>query len=198
VHRDGADLALVRTFTNERPARLHLALLPVVLVTLASVVVLVGFLLASRGGDAGTASDSVPDSLRALAAEGGCRLLELDLARQTNPPTTGEFLESDRVADADYSGTAPPPLKATLHAMLHGRVLFQFSADARDWTRSALRRLYAEDADKVLLFQNQTRMPYEAAATAYLSAIVCPRLTPAGVDAFRAFRERRRDFAQLA
>jgi hypothetical protein len=81
--------------------------------------------------------------------------------------------------------------------MLHGRVLFQYTPGLRPSAVSAMRHLYADDTEKVLLFQNQTGMHYEVAATAYLSAIVCPRLTAAALNAFSAFRERRRAFAQL-
>ena len=81
--------------------------------------------------------------------------------------------------------------------MLHGRVLLQYRPGLRPSAVSALRRLYAEDEKKVILFENQTGMRYEAAATAYLSAVVCPRLNADALPALRAFRDRRRDFAQI-
>ena len=174
-----------------------MALLPAGVVTLLFVASVLVFFTA-RSGRAGTANaNATPSSLRALAAKGDCELIELERARPTNPPLTGSFSERDRARDADYSRSRPPPLKAALHAMLHGRVLFQYKPGLRPSAVSALRRLYGEDTENVLLVQNQTQMRYEAAATAYLSAIVCRRLSPAGVAALRAFRERRRAFAQL-
>jgi uncharacterized protein DUF3105 len=173
------------------------ALLPAGLLTFLFIGAL-ALVFATRSGQAASADESSPpNSLHALAAKAGCRVIEVDLARPTNPPITGSFRESDRVTDADYSRSPAPPLKATLHAMLHGRVLFQYKPGLRPSAVAAMRRLYTEDSEKVLLFQNHTGMRYEAAATAYLSAIVCPRLTSEGLTAFRAFRDRRRAFAQL-
>jgi hypothetical protein len=173
------------------------ALLPAGVITVLFALAIIAF-AAAHGGSAAT-GDANPrsNSLQALASKADCELIELDLGRPTNPPTTGSFRERDRVRDGDHSRSRTPPLKATLHALLHGRVLFQYRPGVRPSALAAMRRLYAEDPEKVLLFQNQTGMRYEAAATAYLAAIVCPRLTPAGLDAFRAFRDRRRAFAQL-
>jgi hypothetical protein len=47
------------------------------------------------------------------------------------------------------------------------------------------------------LFRNTTGMRYEVAATAYLSALVCRQFTADAVSALRAFRDRRRAFAQV-
>ena len=44
---------------------------------------------------------------------------------KTNPPVTGTFVERARVADGSYAGRRPPRLEDTLHALFHGRVLFQ-------------------------------------------------------------------------
>jgi uncharacterized protein DUF3105 len=136
-------------------------------------------------------------SLHALALKNGCRLIEVDTPRKTNPPTTGKFRESERTADRDYTRSRTPPLRATVHALLHGRILFQYQPGLERPAITALRALYTESPSKVLLFRNKTRMPYEVAATAYLSALVCPHFSADAVSALRAFRDRRRAFAQL-
>jgi hypothetical protein len=48
----------------------------------------------------------------------------------------------------------------------------------------------------VLLFENQTGMAAPVAATAYLSVMTCPRVDRGVLEAFAAFRERRRGFGQ--
>jgi hypothetical protein len=56
--------------------------------------------------------------------------------------------------------------------------------------------LTRKDADKVLLFKNQTQMAAPVAATAYLSVLTCPRVDRRTVRALDAFRARRRGFGQ--
>jgi hypothetical protein len=98
--------------------------------------------------------------------------------------------------DGSHAGRHPPSPLATMHALLHGRVLFQYRANlSRDELR-ALDRLTRRDPDGVLLFENQTGMPARVAATAYLSLMTCPRVDPAVLDALAAFRDRRRGFLQ--
>ena len=150
--------------------------------------------VSGRGRAAATVDLS---SLQTLALKSGCRLIEVDTPRKTNPPTTGKFRESERTADGDYTRSRTPPLRATVHALLHGRILLQYKPGLQRPAITALRALYAESPSKVLLFRNKTRMPYEVAATAYLSALVCPRFSADAVSALRAFRDRRRAFAQL-
>jgi hypothetical protein len=80
--------------------------------------------------------------------------------------------------------------------MFHGRVLFQYRAGLPDDDVRALDRLTRDDADSVLLFENQTGMAAPVAATAYLSVMTCPRVDRRVLRAFAAFRERRRGFGQ--
>ena len=83
-----------------------------------------------------------------------------------------------------------------MHALLHGRVLFQYRRDiGRDELR-ALDRLTRRDPERVLLFENQTGVRVRVAATAYLSRLTCPRVDRATLGALAAFRDRRRAFGQ--
>jgi len=144
-------------------------------------------------------AESRPRPSRTLAqiADGaGCRLTEFQDDMKTNPPVMGRFAERARVADGSYVGRRPPSLEATTHAMFHGRVLFQYRPDLPASERRAFDRLTRADADRVLLFENQTGMPAPVAATAYLSLLTCPRVDHRTVAALDAFRERRRAFGQ--
>ena len=83
-----------------------------------------------------------------------------------------------------------------MHALLHGRVLFQYRADVGRAEVGALDRLVRRDSASVVLFQNQTGMRARLAATAYLTVMTCPRVDRASLRAFAAFRDRRRGFGQ--
>src|SRR4051812_35073824 len=135
-------------------------------------------------------------TLAQIAARAGCRLNEFEDGMDTNPPVTGRFRERARTADGSYVGERPPTLEATLHALFHGRVLFQYRPGLGDRDLRALDRLTQADPDRVLLFENQTGMQPAVAATAYLSVMSCPRVDRRKLAALNAFRERRRAFGQ--
>jgi hypothetical protein len=63
-----------------------------------------------------------------------------------------------RFTDGSYAGRRPPSLDASVHALLHGRVLFQYRPDLAADDVRALDRLTRRDPDQVLLFENQTGM----------------------------------------
>ena len=135
-------------------------------------------------------------TLAQIARDAGCRLDEFRDGMRTNPQVTGQFVERARVADGSYAGRRPPDLADTIHALFHGRVLFQYRAGLGREDVSALDRLTQEDTDKLLLFENQTGMSAPVAATAYLSVMTCPRVDRRVLRAFAAFRARRRGFGQ--
>jgi hypothetical protein len=163
----------------------------------ASVTALSACVAVAAHSPRGTTAPADPNSLRALSDGAGCTLIEIYQARRTNPPTSGYFRERDRVRDGDHSRAAtPPPLRSVLHALEHGRVLFQHRADLAPAKLALLRRLFRTRPRKTLLFENQTGMRYEVAAVAYLSAVVCPRFSERAVPVLEAFRERRLEFGQ--
>jgi hypothetical protein len=135
-------------------------------------------------------------SLSRIAAVAGCRLTEFGGDMDTNPPVTGRFVERIRAADGSYAHRRPPRLLATTHALLHGRVLLQYRPGLGSRELEALDGMVRKDSDKVLLFENQTRMPARIAATAYLSLMTCPRVDRRTLRALDAFRARRRAFGQ--
>jgi hypothetical protein len=135
-------------------------------------------------------------TLAQIAHAAGCRLQEFEDGMQTNPPVGGRFRERARTPDGSYAGKQPPTLEATTHALFHGRVLFQYQPGLPADQLSAFDRFVRADSDRVLLFENQTRMPAPVAATAYLSVMTCPRVDRRTVAALAAFRDRRRAFGQ--
>jgi hypothetical protein len=135
-------------------------------------------------------------TLAEAADRAGCRLTEFESGRPSNPPVTGEVDERITAEDGSYVGRRSPSTLASVHALLHGRVLFQFSPRLPADQVDALDRLVREDSDEVLLFANRTGMPEPVAATAYLTLMTCPRVDEGTVRAPRAFRDRRRSFGQ--
>jgi hypothetical protein len=135
-------------------------------------------------------------TLAQIATSAGCRLSEFRDGMRTNPPVTGRFTERARTGDGSYVGKRSPSLAASTHALFHGRVLFQYRPDLSVRDLRALDRMTRADADRVLLFENQTAMPTAVAATAYLSLMTCPRVDARTLAALDAFRQRRRAFGQ--
>jgi len=166
-----------------------------ILVTLAVLLAAgpIGLLAGARDGHAAAA----PDGLAEIARRAGCTLIDFENgSTKSNPPVTGRFVERILAADGSYAGRRPPAPLATMHALLHGRVLFQYRRDIGADELRALDGLTRRDSHQVLLFENQTGMRARIAATAYLSRMSCPRVDRTTLGAFAAFRDRRRDFGQ--
>jgi hypothetical protein len=150
-------------------------------------------LLTGVGGHGKTRTAYAP--MEQVARKAGCSLSEFD-HKAHNPPVTGRFIEQDRAADGSYVGRRPPSLPATIHAMYHGRVLFQYRPDLPAAQVAQLERLVQSDSNMVLLFANQTGMRAPVAATSYLSVMTCNRVDARTLRALRVYRERRSSFGQ--
>ena len=133
-------------------------------------------------------------TLADVARMSGCQLHEYEHTRVTNPPVTGRRVEQTIAADGSHIGRATPPINATIHALLHGRVLIQYRPGLSEPQVQSLDRLVRDDPDRVIGFANQTSMTAAVAATAYLSLLTCPGVTPGTLHALRVFRDRRRGF----
>ena len=134
------------------------------------------------------------DTLADVARKSGCQLHEFETTRVTNPPVTGRRVEQSIAADGSHIGRATPTINATIHALLHGRVLIQYRPGLPELEVHALDRFVRDDPDRVVGFANQTGMTSPVAATAYLSLLTCPRVSPGTLHALRVFRDRRRGF----
>lgn len=157
---------------------------------------------ASSAGGAKIPPPSQRDLSKAAAAA-GCELKSFPSYGQehttqpvhykTNPPTSGPHNPVPAL-DGIYDPQNAPSAEHTVHALEHGRIDVQYAPGTPRQRISQLETLASEPlngkaAYKVLLFQNQTKMPYEVAATAWMHLLGCKRFTPAVFDALRDFRE---------
>jgi hypothetical protein len=114
---------------------------------------------------------------------------------KTNPPTSGNH-NPVPAEDGDYSGKQTPPKENYVHTLEHGRIEFQYAPGTSTQIIGQMRTLFAEQGSyHDLLFENNTNMPYEVAATAWTHLIGCKRASPQMWDALRAFRLRYTDQA---
>jgi hypothetical protein len=106
----------------------------------------------------------------------------------TNPPTSGNHnpVPAD---DGDYSGKPTPAKENYVHTLEHGRVEFQYRPGTPAKTIAQMRTLFSEqNGYHALLFENNTKMPYEVAATAWTRLIGCKSVNAHTWDALRDFR----------
>jgi uncharacterized protein YecE (DUF72 family) len=135
-------------------------------------------------------------SLGDVARHAGCLLSEFDADPHSNPPVSGRVDERVTAGDGSYVGRRPPSALASIHALLHGRVLVQYQRRLPAVELEALDEQIRDDPDHVLLFANTTAMAQPIAAAAYLTLMTCPRVDVRTLGALRAFRERRSAFQQ--
>lgn len=151
-----------------------------------------------------TAAPKVPASkLQQAADAAGCTLLDPandgadHVTRETtaadygsNPPTSGIHLP-EWPPDGIYPPEQTPQLGYLVHTLEHGRINIQYAKGSPQTTVDALTK-YVSGADKgyhLLLFENQTDMPYAVAATAWDHLIGCPEFNAKTVAAVAEFRE---------
>src|SRR3954451_7616330 len=135
-------------------------------------------------------------TLDEIARDAGCRLTEYDTDPNSNPPVSGRVDERIYANDGSYVARRPPTKLASVHALLHGRILLQYRPDLPAAQVRALDRLVRRTPSRTLLFANNTGMRAPLAATAYLTLMTCPRVDADTLRALRAFRARRVAFGQ--
>jgi hypothetical protein len=162
------------------------------LATGAVVAAITAVLLVARGDG--------EEQLVAAAQRAGCQLREdsgeAERARLGDmmPPTFGP---SRRAAAPGRYGR-PPRLSELVGALREGRIVVQYrpSLPRREIDRlDAVRR---SDPRDVILTPDQTRMPYEVAATAWQRLLGCPVSASSQERAIRAFIRYFRDTAPTA
>jgi hypothetical protein len=176
------------------------------------IAVVVGGVLAASGGGGSKpkaqASNSTPipaasdRNLTSAAAKAGCVLLNpaiegrshttANVVYHSNPPTSGNH-NPVPAQDGIYSPGQEPTPEHFVHALEHGRIEFQYRPGTNPHLISQLETLVSEPlngkaAYKILLFENNTHMPYAVAATAWGHIIGCKTAKPAMFDALRDFR----------
>jgi hypothetical protein len=120
---------------------------------------------------------------------------ETQVRYRTNPPTSGDHVPV-AAQDGIYPPGQPPEVKASVHALEHGRVNIQYRAGTPAERVNQLETLFNEEVQGVpgyrsLLFENQTGMSAAVAATAWGYSLTCPEFNDRVFDAVRAFREER-------
>ena len=110
----------------------------------------------------------------------------------TRPPTSGDHYgaaEPGNGALADGAYIETPPISRAVHSLEHGRIGIQYSPDLPQQDQLALKGVFDEDPNGMLLFPNRD-MPYEVTATAWTQLIGCRKYDGAAtLDAIRAFRD---------
>jgi hypothetical protein len=170
-------------------------------VPLPVVVALVALLAAAPAGLAVTGPRTPPAhaparTLAEIARGAGCTLAEFGHDPRSNPPVSGPVDERIYARDGSYVGRPSPSTLATVHAVLHGRVVFQYRRDVSAAEIAPLQRLVRRRPSRTLLFANRTGMRYRVAATAYLTLMSCPAVNRRTMAALAAFRDRRVGFGQ--
>jgi hypothetical protein len=115
------------------------------------------------------------------------------LTYATNPPTYGPHYPAP-ASDGEYRASNMPATGFLVHALEHGRIEYQYSPSLPAADVKQLEALFNETDGKwgpgqlLLLFPNQTHMPYAVAATAWGHVLGCKTFNPRVFDALRAFR----------
>jgi hypothetical protein len=168
-------------------------------VALAVVAVIAVVALGGGGGD-----DDVDESkLTADARAAGCTFRSFgsegrthtadQVTYKTNPPTSGNHNPTP-AQDGIYRAGNTPPKENYVHTLEHGRIEFQYKPGTPAAEVTKLRRLAEEPLEDTpgyhtLLFENNTKMTAQFAATAWTKSITCPTLTPQALNAMRDFRK---------
>lgn len=111
---------------------------------------------------------------------------------RTNPPTSGPH-SPVAAEDGSYAPGEEPRVERWVHSLEHGRVLIQYRPGTPKRRIDALEtlgveRLRGSAGYHVLVFQNNTRMPYAVAAVAWRRYVGCRRYNTRTLSALRAFR----------
>lgn len=108
-------------------------------------------------------------------------------AYQTNPPTSGNHITAPlQVPDGAYTTEAPE--QYFVHSLEHGRIEYLYTPSLPDDQQLAIKGVFDEDPDGVLMFPEK-QMPYAVAATAWTQLVGCPKYTPEVLDVLRDFRD---------
>jgi hypothetical protein len=112
---------------------------------------------------------------------------------KTNPPSSGNHNPVPAL-DGIYSPGNEPTPEHYVHALEHGRIEFEYKPGTPKAFVGQLETLVSEplngkNAYKILMFENNTNMPYQVAAVAWGHIIGCKTIKqPAVFDALRDFR----------
>ena len=104
---------------------------------------------------------------------------------ESNPPTSGDH-SPEPLADGAYLDA--PDAFNWVHSLEHGRIAIQYDPDLDEESQLALKGLFSESPNGMLLFPNPD-LPYAMAASAWTNSVGCEEFGPETIEALRAFRE---------
>lgn len=183
-------------------------------VVIAVIVVAVVLIAGSGGGssdDSGSsdAVNTVPippareKNLQAAAKSAGCVLLNPASEgrehvthtvnyKNSNPPASGPH-NPNPAPDGIYQPGNEPAKENWVHTLEHGRIEIQYAPATTAHQRSQLETLGNEKFNgsalyHVLVFENNTNMPYKVAAVAWTHVLGCKTFNNGVFDAIRDFR----------
>jgi hypothetical protein len=188
-----------------------------VVLGIAAIAVVVILIAGSGGGDSGgdtvqAAKVPIPKAtdnaqagnLEAAAKAAGCKLTNpavegrehttSKVTYKTNPPTSGNHNPTP-AEDGIYEAGNEPEVEHLVHSLEHGRIILWYKPGTPKATTDKLETVVGEDSNgvagyKTLMVQDDTKMPYAVAVTAWGHALSCPTMNDKFFDAFRAFRAR--------
>lgn len=113
---------------------------------------------------------------------------------KTNPPTSGDHRPVP-AEDGVYAPGNSPDKENYVHTLEHGRIEIQYAPGTSKHVQDQLNTLFNEknkgvEGYHMLLFENNTNMPYAVAATAWTHLLGCKTMNDQVFDAIRAFRDR--------
>jgi hypothetical protein len=173
----------------------------------AAAIVIVVVVSSSGGGSSGhdanlsSAAKAAGCVLTNPRIEGHAHVLH-KVKYKANPPTSGDHAPpGEQASDGDYSGIATPPPERYVHSLEHGRIIIQYRPGLPKQQIAQLHKLFAQSSKTdsgvksvsggfTLLLQNNTKMPYDVAATAWGHLLACRTFSDKDLDAIRAFRQR--------
>ncbi len=109
---------------------------------------------------------------------------------ETNPPTSGDHYP-EPADDGAYTPSNTPEAALLVHSLEHGRVIIQYRPGLPKNELGQLKSAFDEDnAYHMILAENQTKMPYDVAVTAWTKSLTCKKFNQNVFDAIRTFRDK--------
>ncbi len=115
-----------------------------------------------------------------------------DVTYRSQPPTSGDHNPEPSLDGIYNPGQSPEP-EHFVHSLEHGRIEFQYKPGTPKNEIAQLETLFSEKLNgkagyKTLLFENNTKMTYAVAATAWGHLVGCPKFSDGVFDVLRDFR----------